>query len=155
MLVNFFGDFFNRCFHCVISVQKEHPESGIRCTSACVRFRVTFTSLGDYFQTVRTLETAALGSYLRHLEQVLYGSCTHGIYSDDIALCVFMQDSRSWRQNGIKKIAVQWLYRALCAAVNPYTQIKLRFRTSPTQRKLRKGLHIGLICIGSHDSDSH
>ena len=35
--------FFNRCFHCVISAQKEHPESGIQCiccTSAFGRFRV-------------------------------------------------------------------------------------------------------------------
>ena len=114
---------------------------------------VTFTSLGDCLQTVRTLDTerrlplVAICAAWR-ADQVLCVSCTHGIYSDDIALCVFTQDSRSRRRNGIEKFAVQWLYRALCAAVNPYTQIKLRFdwfRTSPTRRKLRKGLHSASI----------
>ena len=30
-----FGESFNRCFHCAISAQNEHPESSIRCTSTC------------------------------------------------------------------------------------------------------------------------
>ena len=64
VLVNFL-EIFSRCFHCVISAQKEHPESGIRCTSACGRFRVClhFTSPGDCLQ-----RWLPLVSYLRHLK---------------------------------------------------------------------------------------
>ena len=85
-----FWRFFNRCFHCVISAQKEHPESGIRCTSACGWFRVWlhFTSPGDSLQMQR-LPLVAICSAWR-ADQVLYGSCTFGIYSDDIVLCVFL-----------------------------------------------------------------
>ena len=51
--------------------------------------------------------------------RVLYGSCTIGIYSDDAVLCVFTQDSRSWRRSEIEEfLVVQWTYRALCAAVS-------------------------------------
>ena len=82
---------------------------------------VTFKSLGDCLQTVRTLDVGrwlplvAIGATWR-ADQVLYGSC---IYNDDDVLCVFTQDSRSWQQSEIEEfLVVQWTYRALCAAVS-------------------------------------
>ena len=65
-------------------------------------------------------------------DQVLYGSCTIGIYNDDAVLCVFTQDSHSWRRSELKEfLVVQWTYRALCAAVSVFSdrnpQIRLRF----------------------------
>ena len=80
--------------------------------------------LGDCLQTVCTLDmerrlplVATCATW--RADQVLYGSCTLGSYSDDIVLCVFTQDSRSWRRSGIEKFsAVQWLYQALRAAVS-------------------------------------
>ena len=49
-------------------------------------------------------------------DQVLYGSCTLGIYNDDAVLCVFMQDSCSWRRSEIDS----WYSGPieLCAAVS-------------------------------------
>ena len=38
-------------------------------------------------------------------DQVLYGSCTLVIYSDDIVLCVFTQDSRSWQRGRIEEFS--------------------------------------------------
>ena len=71
---------------------------------------------GVVLQTVRTLDMerrlplVAICTAWR-ADQVLYGSCTLGIYSDDVVLCVFTQDSRSWRRSGIEKFSrVQWLY---------------------------------------------
>ena len=70
---------------------KAHPESGIRCTSTCGRFRVWlhFTSQRGCLQTMRTLDMerrlplVAICATWR-ADQVLYGSCTLGIYSDDV-----------------------------------------------------------------------
>ena len=81
-------------------------------------------SLGDCLQTVRTLDTGrrlplvAIYAAWR-ADQVLYSSCTIGIYNDDAVLSIFTQDSRSWRQSEIEEfLLVQWTYRALCAAVS-------------------------------------
>ena len=52
---------------------------------------------------------------------MLYGSCTIGIYNNDAVLCVFTQDYCSWRRSEIEEFhVVQWLYRALCAAVSAW-----------------------------------
>ena len=52
-------------------------------------------------------------------DQVLYDSCTIGIYNDDTVLCVFMQDFHSWRRSENEEfLVVQWTHRALCAAVS-------------------------------------
>ena len=82
---------------------------------------VTFYVRGGLFADrayIRRLPLVAICAAWR-ADQVLYGSCPIGIYSDDIVLYVFTQDSRSWRRSGIEKFsAAQWLYRALCAAVS-------------------------------------
>ena len=77
-------------------------------------------SPGDCLQTVRTLDMGrrlplvAICAAWR-ADQVLYGSC----YNDDAVLCVFTQDSHSWRRSEIEEfLVVQWTYRALCAAVS-------------------------------------
>ena len=114
--------FLSKCFHLVISAQKEHLESGIRCTPTCGRFRVWlhFTSPGDCMQTVRKLDMKSGCPWLPFVPHgELIKCCMAAAPSVFIVLCVFTQDSRSWRRSGIEKFsAVQWLYRALCAAVS-------------------------------------
>ena len=135
----FFWDFLTDVFTAKSVPKKrslEHLECCIQWTSACGRFRVWLhiTSRDDCLQTVRTLDTGrqlplvAICAAWR-ADQVLYSSCTIGIYNDDAVLCVFTQDYRSWRQSEIEEFhVVQWLYRALCEWFsNPYTQIRLRF----------------------------
>ena len=78
-------------------------------------------SRDDCLQTLdtgRRLPLVAICAAWR-ADQVLYGSCTIGIYNDDGVLCVFTQDYRSWRRSEIEEFhVVQWLYRALCAALS-------------------------------------
>ena len=126
MCGDIFWGFFNKCFHCVISAQKRvFRASGILHP---VHFRLWvwlhFTSRDDCLQTVRTLDTGrrlplvAICAAWR-ADQVLYGSCTIGIYNDDAVLCVVTQDYRSWRRSEIEEfLVVQWTYRALCTAVS-------------------------------------
>ena len=54
-----------------------------------------------YIDTGRRLPLVAICTAWR-ADQVLYGSCTIGIHNDDAVLCVFMQDSRSWRRSEIE-----------------------------------------------------
>ena len=118
MCGDIFLGFFNKRFHCVIVPKKrslEHPKCCIRCTSACGRFRARvwlhFTSRDDCLQTVRTLDTGrrlplvAICATWR-ADQVLYGSCTIGIYNNDAVLCVFTQDYRSWKRSEIEEFHV-------------------------------------------------
>ena len=133
----FFG-FFNKCFHCVISAQKAlFRASGIiRCTSACGRFRVWLHL--RHVMTVcrhwRRLPLVAICAAWR-ADQVLYGSCTIGVYNDDaVRLCVFTQawDYRSWRLSEIEEFLVSTVdlsssvrYCKCFSDRNP--QIRLRF----------------------------
>ena len=79
VLVNFF-EIFLQCFHCIIS------------TSACDRFKVWLHLRqrgGLFADRARRLPLVAICVAWR-ADQVLYGSCTIGIYSDDVVLCVFL-----------------------------------------------------------------
>ena len=123
--------FFNRCFHCIISAQKEHPESGIRCTSACGGFGVWlhFTPQGDSLE--RRLPLVAICAAWR-ADQVLYGSCTFSIYSDDIVLCVYLRKILALgvgadREIQCSTVALSSFVCCCECCSNPCTQIRLRF----------------------------
>ena len=136
----------------------EHPECCIRCTSACGRFRVWlhFTSRDDCLQTVRTLDTGrrlplvAICTAWR-ADQVLYGSCTIGIFNDDAVLCVFtarLSLLAAKRDRGIPHSTVALLSFVCCCECfsNAYTQIRLRFDSKSGLEQARPGVSCTRDC---------
>ena len=156
MPVNFFR-FFNKCFHCVISAQKEHPESGIWCTSTCSRFRewLHITSQGDCLQTVRTLDIERrlplVRSYLRRLESwssavwqlhpqyLQWWHCIVHIYARFSLLA-------SKRDREIQRSTVALLSFVCCCEwfSNPYTPIRKTKKNGLEQA--RPGISCAMDC---------
>ena len=100
MCGDIFGDFLTNVFTAPKKRSLEHPECCIRCTFArlarmWLQLRNGVTVCGPG----RQLPLVAICAAWR-ADQVLYGSCTIGIYNDDAVFCVFTQDFRSWRQSG-------------------------------------------------------
>ena len=78
---------------------------------------------------------------------MLYGSCTLGIYSDDIViayLCkILALGGEAGSRNSVQFIgSIELCVSALVIHNNTQRRLSLEQKTSPTRRKLRKGLHI-------------
>ena len=86
-----------------------------------------------YIRYGETLPLVAICAAWR-ADQVLYGSCTIGIYNDDTVLCIFTIDYRSWR-------------RSCKCFSDQYPQIRLRLDKKKDSEKPKTARTMCKACI--------